>query len=84
MDFTGELCVALAVDKRFITAEGGLDVARVVEAAYAQDEQLISALLASPLRGVVFQQFGHVVSLDCSRLVRELSLDVAVELMGEE
>ena len=31
MDFTGELCAALAGDKRFITAEGGLDVARVVE-----------------------------------------------------
>lgn len=84
MDFTGELCAALADDKRFITAGGGLDVARVVEAAYAQDEQLISTLLASPLRGIVFRQFGHVVSLDCSRLVRELSLDTAIELMGEE
>lgn len=84
MDFTGELCAALAGEKRFITAEGGLDVARVVEAAYAQDERFISTLLASPLRGVVFRQFGHVVSFDCSRLVRELSLDAAVELMGEE
>lgn len=41
MDFTGELCAALAGDKRFITAEGGLDVSHVVEAARAQDEQLI-------------------------------------------
>ena len=84
MDFTGELRAALAGDGRFTTAEGGLDVSRVVEAAYAQDEQLISALLTSPLRGIVFRQFGHVVSLDCSRLVRELSLDPAVELMAEE
>lgn len=84
MDFTGELCEALAGDKRFITDEDGLDVARVVEAAYAQDERFISALLASPLRGVVFRQFGGVVSFDCSRLVRELSLDAAVELMTEE
>lgn len=84
MDFTGELCAALAGDKRFITAEGGLDVSHVVEAARAQDEQLISALLASPLRGVVFRTFGDVVNLDYSRLVRELSLDAAVELMTEE
>ena len=84
MNFTGELHAALTGDKRFITAESGLDVARVVEAAYAQDERFISALLASPLRGIVFRQFGGVVSFDCSRLVRELSLDTAVELMGEE
>ena len=48
MDFTGELRAALAGDGRFTTAEGGLDVSRVVEAAYAQDEQIISALLTSP------------------------------------
>lgn len=84
MDFTGELTSALAGDGRFITAEGGLDVARVMKAAYAQDERFISALLASPLRGVVFRQFGGVVSFDCSRLVRELSLDAAVELITEE
>lgn len=84
MDFTGELRAALASDKRFITAEGGLDVSHVVEAARAQDEQLISALLASPLRSVVFRYFGNIVSFDYSRIVRELSLDAAVELMGEE
>ena len=82
MDFENELHAALANNERFITADGRLDAAHVMEAAYAQDTELMAAILESPvLSDVLIRQFGNVVYIDCSRLAREISVDAAVKLM---
>lgn len=82
MDFENELHAALANNERFITTDGKLDAAHVMEAAHSQDAELMAAILASPvLSDVLTRQFGNVVYIDCSRLAREISVDTAVKMM---
>lgn len=82
MDFENELHAALANNERFITADGRLDAAHVMEAAHAQDTELMAEILESPvLSDVLTRQFGNVVYIDCSRLAREISVDTAVKMM---